>query len=86
MSPKETAPLEAVERLYQELVAEYRARHEHPELRAAKDLLLVALARMRAHGGAQWLALLDEYRDAAVHHPDRFERIVESNRGRSSRR
>lgn len=80
MSPKEPTPLDAVERLYQELVAEYRARDEEPELRAAKDLLLVALAKMRAHGGGQWRALLDEYRDAAVQHPDRLERIVESNR------
>ncbi|WP_296896348.1 hypothetical protein [Thiohalocapsa sp.] len=86
MSPEETAPLEAVERLYQELVAEYRARYEQPELRAAKDLLLVALARMHAHGGAQWQVLLDEYRDAAAQDSDRLERIIESNRGRSSGR
>jgi hypothetical protein len=72
MSASEAAPPEAVERLYQDLVAEYRTRQKQPELRAAKDLLLVALVRIPTHGGQHWQTLLDEYRDAAVQDPDRF--------------
>jgi hypothetical protein len=83
MSTKAPTPLEQVERLYAELVEHYGAGDKR-EIRAAAKMLLVALVKFREHGGPNWESLLDEYVDALKHHPDEFERMLESNRGTSS--
>lgn len=79
MSQTQKTPLERVEQLYEELVAHY-GNGNRRELRAAAKILLVGLAKFREHGGPQWQGLLDEYVDALKHDPDRFERMMESNR------
>jgi hypothetical protein len=73
-------PLERVERLYDELVEHYHEGDQR-ELRAAAKLLLVALDRLRRHGGPGWDDLLDEYVHAAKHDPERLRRMLEGNRG-----
>ncbi len=73
-------PMERVERLYEDLVAHY-GEGERAEIRAAAKVLLVALAKFREHGGDGWMALLDEYVQALKLEPERFERMLESNRG-----
>lgn len=73
-------PLERVERLYDDLVAHYHEGDQR-ELRAAVKLLLVALDRLRRHGGPGWDELLDEYVQAAKHDPERLRRMLEGNRG-----
>ena len=72
-------PLDRVEALYRELVAHYGA-GEDRELRVAAKFLLVAILKIKEHGGAEWETVLNEYVRIATHRPDKFERIVESNR------
>ncbi|QFY41305.1 hypothetical protein F6R98_00620 [Candidatus Methylospira mobilis] len=74
-------PLEKVETLYDELVRHY-GEGEDREIRAAAKLLLVALAKFREHGGSRGMALADEYLNLIKTDPDKFERIIDSNRGR----
>ena len=76
-------PLEKAEALYDELVAHY-GEGEEREIRAAAKLLLVALAKFKAHGGSRGIALADEYLDLLKHDPDKFERILHSNRSEAS--
>lgn len=78
--PAEPTPLEQVEALYQDLIAHYGEGRE-PELRAAAKLLLVALAKFREHGGADWATLLDEYVRVLKTDPVAFQRMLDSNRG-----
>ena len=78
MSAKNPSPTDRVEALYQELVAPY-GQGDDRELRAAAKILLVALAKFRAHGGRQWGALLAEYVDIVKHDPERLERMLQSN-------
>jgi hypothetical protein len=82
MSVKHKSPTERVEALYQELVAHYGSGDDR-ELRAAAKLLLVALAKFRAHGGQRWASLLDEYVDIVKRDPERFERMLQANSGSS---
>lgn len=82
MSQDNQSPIERVEALYADLVAHYGS-GDLKELRAAAKILLVALAKFREHGGPQWAALLDEYVDILKHDPQRFQRMLESNRARS---
>jgi hypothetical protein len=76
------SPTDRVEVLFHELVAHY-GEGEERELRAAAKLLLVALAKFRAHGGAGWETLLQEYVDILKQNPERFERLLQSNSGSS---
>ena len=73
------SPVERVEALYQELVEHY-GDGDQRELRAAAKLLLVALAQFRAHGGPDWVHLLDEYVALIKTDPAHFERLLQSNR------
>lgn len=72
-------PVERVEALYTELVQHY-GEGEQRELRAAAKILLVALAKFQEHGGPHWAPLLDEYIDILKRDPERFQRMLESNR------
>jgi hypothetical protein len=83
MASDPRTPMERVEVFYAELVAHY-GDGDARELRAAAKMLLVALAKFRQHGGPQWQQLLDEYVSAAKFDPERFERMLESNRATSS--
>lgn len=76
----ESSPLDRVEALYRELVEHYGGGEER-ELRAAAKLLLVALAQFREHGGPGWKRLLDEYVALVKTNPDKFNRMLASNRG-----
>lgn len=82
MPARPQSPTDRVEALYRELVAHYGSGDDR-ELRAAAKILLVALAKFRAHGGVRWEALLDEYVDIAKHDPGRLERMLASNSGSS---
>lgn len=73
-------PLERTETLYAELVNWYGDGSDR-ELRAAGKLLMVALDRLRAHGGDDWRALVDSYVDILDRDPERFGRMLESQRG-----
>jgi hypothetical protein len=72
-------PIEKVEALYDELVAHYACGEER-EIRAAAKLLLVSLDKFREHGGANWMALLDEYITLVKENPDKFEEILHDQR------
>ncbi len=72
-------PLEKVEALYDELVAHYES-GEDREIRAAAKLLLVSLDKFRKHGGANWMALVDEYITLAKEHPEKFAKILRGRR------
>ena len=73
-------PLERAEALFDELVVHYGEADDR-EVRAAAKLLLVALDKLRTHGGADWSALVDEYLELAKHDPERLARIIHGNRG-----
>ncbi|MGB5735910.1 MAG: hypothetical protein WBM40_15850 [Thiohalocapsa sp.] len=83
MAANAKTPMERVEHLYADLVAHY-GEGDQRELRAAAKILLVALSKFREHGGVHWQTLLDEYVDALKHDPQKFERMLESNRATSS--
>jgi hypothetical protein len=76
-------PLEKAEALYEELAAHY-GEGEDSEIRAAAKLLLVSLAKFKEYGGPRGVALAEEYLDLLKHDPDKFERILHSNRGKPS--
>jgi hypothetical protein len=82
MPAKPQSPTDRVDALYRELVAHY-GNGDDRELRAAAKMLLVALAKFRAHGGVRWASLLDEYVDIAKHDPERLQRLLEANSGSS---
>jgi hypothetical protein len=73
-------PLERVEALFDELVTHYSGGDDR-EVRAAAKLLLVAIAKLREHGGPRWVALVTEYLNIAAREPERFELMLRSNRG-----
>jgi len=79
MPQDQQPPVERVEALYSQLVAHY-GDGDKRELRAAAKILLVALAKFREHGGPQWAELLDEYVQVLKQDPQRFQRMLESNR------
>lgn len=77
---EETTPLERVEDLYGELVAWYGEGADR-ELRAASKLLMVALLKLKEHGGFGWQGLVENYLLMIRNDPERFERILDANRG-----
>lgn len=79
MNQDHQPPVERVEALYAELVAHY-GDGDQRELRAAAKILLVALSKFREHGGPHWAELLDEYVQILKQNPQRFQRMLESNR------
>jgi hypothetical protein len=76
----ELTPLEKVESLYQELIKWY-GEADKKELRSAAKLLIVALDKFAMHGGNQWDSLVMEYVDILRNDPEKFQKIMESNRG-----
>ncbi|WP_295878300.1 hypothetical protein [uncultured Thiohalocapsa sp.] len=83
MPAKQPSPTERVEQLHRELTAHYGGGDDR-ELRAATKLLLVALDKIRTHGGRNWPSLLDEYVHIVKHDPERFARMLQSNSSSSS--
>jgi hypothetical protein len=81
MRSQARTPLDAVERLFDDLVSQ-EADDDARALHAATKLLLLALSLFRAHGGPSWQVLLDEYVDIAQQDPDGLERMLDSNRSR----
>ncbi|NEX18206.1 MAG: hypothetical protein C1943_16755 [Halochromatium sp.] len=79
MPPHLESPIERVEALYVELVQHY-GEGDQRELRAAAKILLVALAKFQEHGGPDWAQLLDEYVEILKRDPQRFQRMLDSNR------
>ncbi len=76
----ELTPLEKVESLYAEMV-EWYGDADKKELRAAAKLLIVALDKFAAFGGHAWQHLVLEYFEILKNDPERFQKIIESNRG-----
>ncbi|MGY6278083.1 hypothetical protein [Methylomonas sp. MgM2] len=74
-------PLEKTEAFFNDLVAHY-GEGDDREIRAASKLMLVALAKFKEHGGPNGINLADEYLNLAKNDPEKFERILQSNRGR----
>lgn len=72
-------PLERIEQLLVEIRPHYGDATD-AELRIAAKLLLVALSQFRQYGGHNWQQLVQEYLDIATQHPEKFERILRSNR------
>jgi hypothetical protein len=73
-------PLEKVEGLYDELVRWY-GEGEHRETRAASKLLMVALMKLKEHGGPGWQWMVHDYLRMINDDPERYARILEANRG-----
>jgi hypothetical protein len=76
----ELTPLEKVEFLYAEMVDWY-GEADKKELRAASKLLIIALDKFAEHGGHTWQHLVLEYFDILKNDPQRFQKIIEANRG-----
>ena len=72
-------PLEKTEAFFDELVAHY-GEGEDREIRAAAKLMLVALAKFKEHGSPRGIELADEYVNLIKYDPEKFERILQSNR------
>jgi hypothetical protein len=72
-------PMNRIESLADELVLHYGDGDDR-ELRVAAKMLMVALDRFRRHGGSGWPGLVREYTSIAVDDPERFDRILDSNR------
>jgi hypothetical protein len=73
-------PLEKAEALYEELVGAYDEGADR-QLRAAAKLLMVALDRIQAHGGDDWQRLVGSYIEILAGDPERFRRMLDSQRG-----
>ncbi|HYN77336.1 MAG TPA: hypothetical protein VES73_06045 [Lamprocystis sp. (in: g-proteobacteria)] len=78
-------PIEKVEALYDELVAWYGEGGDR-ETRAAAKLLMIALLKLNEHGGLGWQGLVEEYMLMLKNDPERFQRVLEANRGESRSR
>lgn len=76
----EFTPLEKVESLYSELVDWY-GDADKKELRVAAKFLLVSLEKFSMHGGHAWHDLVEEYIEILKNNPEKFQKIIESNRG-----
>ena len=76
----EFTPLEKVESLYNDLVDWY-GDADKKELRVAAKLLLVSLEKFSTHAGQGWHDLVEEYVDILKNDPEKFQKIIESNRG-----
>jgi len=75
-------PLRKTEAFFDELVAHY-GEGEDREIRAAAKLMLVALAKFKEHGNPSGIELADEYLNLIKYDPEKFERIMQSNRSHS---
>ena len=75
-------PLEKTEAFFDELVTHY-GEGEDREIRAASKLMLVALAKFKEHGSPRGIELADEYLNLIKYDPEKFERIMQSNRSHS---
>lgn len=80
---RQLSPTERVDALYLDLCRHYEGGADK-ELRAAAKLLLVALARLREHGGDNWDVTLDAYVKIAKNRPDKLAAILQQ--GNSGRR
>lgn len=76
----EFTPLEKVEALFSELTQWY-GDADKKELRVAAKLLLVALDQFAKHGGEQWDDLVLEYFETLKNDPEKFQKMLASNRG-----
>ncbi|MBF6058079.1 MULTISPECIES: hypothetical protein [Thiomicrorhabdus] len=76
----EFTPLEKAEALFDELVKWY-GDAEKKEIRAAAKLLIVSLEKFSVYGGHQWSSLVMEYVNTLKYDPEKFQKIIESNRG-----
>jgi hypothetical protein len=83
MRTQNQTPVEQIELLCEELATHYGDGNDR-DLRIAAKLLLVALERFRQHGGPRWSSLVRDYLSIAEYDPDKFERILESNRSEKS--
>ena len=75
-------PLEKIESLYAEIV-EWYGEADKKEQRAAAKLLMVGLDKFAIYEGDDWYQLVMEYIDILKNDPDRFQKILQSNRGES---
>jgi hypothetical protein len=82
--PRNGSPLERTEDFCRELTAWYGEGKDR-ELRAATKLLLVALTTIRAHGGPGWEGIVHDYLNILVNDPERFEQMLDSQRGETKR-
>lgn len=73
-------PLERVEALFDDLVRWYGEGSDR-ELRAASKLLMVALLKLKEHGGFGWQGLVEDYLIMLKNDPERYQRMLEANRG-----
>jgi hypothetical protein len=73
-------PLERAEALYEELVGWY-GEGEDREIRAASKLLMVALLKLKEHGGFGWQALVEDYLIMLQNDPVRYQKMLDANRG-----
>ncbi|WP_439503573.1 hypothetical protein [Methylophaga sp.] len=76
----EFTPLEKIEALYSELTGWY-GEAEQKELRVAAKLLMVSLEKFSIYGGSEWQELVNEYVDILKNDPEKFQKILRSNRG-----
>ncbi len=76
----EFTPLEKAENLYKELV-EWYGEADDKEIRAAAKLLIVALQQLSIHSGTHSHPLIMEYVNILKYEPEKFQKIIESNRG-----
>jgi hypothetical protein len=72
-------PMERISAVCDELRYHYEG-VDGCEIRIAAKALLVALERFQRYGDNQWPSLVQEYIDLAVQEPEKFQRILESNR------
>jgi hypothetical protein len=79
MSQKNQTPMEQIESMFNELVKHY-GEGDDRELRVAGKMLIVALDRLRRHGGQNWSNLAWEYTSIAVNDQEKFDRILNANR------
>ncbi len=73
-------PIEKVEALYDDLVAWYGEGQDR-ECRAAAKLLMIALLKLKDHGGFGWQGLVEDYVLMLKNDPERFQRVLDANRG-----
>jgi hypothetical protein len=76
----ELTPLERIEALYKELV-EWYGEADKKEQRVAAKLLMVSLDKFATYEGRDWQTLVMEYVDILRDDPERFQKMIESNRG-----
>ncbi len=79
MTDTSQSPMERIELLAVELREHYQ-QADDCELRIAAKLMLVSLAQFRQWGGPNWKSLVQEYVNIALHHPEKFDSILHSNR------